>query len=223
MKRDTFAGILLIAGSLVGMLVMMLHPTARDLMSQENFARLATLNAGVHGAALASLPILFLGLLGLARRLGPSDLTTAALVVYGLGAVAIVSAAVASGFVATPMFQRMLSAGAGSRDVYSALLYYTGVVNQGFAKVNVVASSVAILLWSAAILRSRRMARSAGIVGVFIGACVLLAFWAGHLRLDVHGFGIVTFAQSGWLIWVGVLLCRNERERIDQPGMASRA
>jgi len=45
-------------------------------------------------------------------------------------------------------------------------------------------------------------------VGAVIGAGVLLVLLAGYLRLDVHGFGIVTFAQSLWLIWLGVLLCR---------------
>ena len=37
---------------------------------------------------------------------------------------------------------------------------------------------------------------------------ILLALLSGYLRLDVHGFGIVTFSQSIWLIWLGVLLCR---------------
>ena len=46
------------------------------------------------------------------------------------------------------------------------------------------------------------------VVGAVIGAAVLLGCFSGHLRLDVHGFGIVIFAQSGWLIWLGSLLCR---------------
>ena len=41
-----------------------------------------------------------------------------------------------------------------------------------------------------------------------IGALLLAGFFAGHLRVDVHGFGIVTFAQSAWLLWVGALLLR---------------
>ena len=44
--------------------------------------------------------------------------------------------------------------------------------------------------------------------GVFVGAGILLAVLSGHLRLGVHGFGIVVLAQSAWLIWVGGLLCR---------------
>jgi hypothetical protein len=42
-----------------------------------------------------------------------------------------------------------------------------------------------------------------------VGSLVLLFFLAGHLRLDVHGFGIVVLAQSAWFIWVGILLLRD--------------
>lgn len=206
--RDLVGGILLIAGSLAGMVVMVLHPTAHHLIAGEGGEPQAHLNVMVHGLAIASMPVLFMGLLGLARRLGFTDLTLAALVAFGFGAVAVMSAAVASGFVATPLVPKLLAAEGGSRDIYHALLDYTGLINQGFARVYVVAASAAILLWSAGILRGRRMPRAVGIVGALLGTAILIAVISGHLRLDVHGFGAVTFAQSGWMIWIGVLLCR---------------
>jgi hypothetical protein len=33
---------------------------------------------------------------------------------------------------------------------------------------------------------------------------------SGHVRLNVHGFGIVILAEALWLVWVGILLCRND-------------
>lgn len=209
MKRDVSSGILLIVGALAGMLVMSLHPTAHDLLEPGGFARQAHLNAMVHGLALAAVPALFLGLLGLTRRLAWPELGVAALVAYGFGGVAVATAAVASGFVATEVIERMLAAEAGSRDIHRALLAYTGIVNQAFAKVHVVATSVALLLWSAAILKTRLMPRIVGHAGAVVGGAVLLAFFGGHLRLNVHGFGIVVALQAVWLIWVGVLLCRS--------------
>jgi hypothetical protein len=217
-KRDLLSGSLLIAGSLAGMVVMTLHPTGRTVINAENFPGQALLNVTVHSIALAAVPTLFIGLLGLSRRLGPSDLTTAALVVYGFGAVAIMSAAVASGLVATPVIERLLTVPAEARSVYQALLTYTGLLNQGFARVNVVASSVAVLLWSAAIWRSGT-ARAAAVAGALVGAGVLVAFLSGQLPLDAHGFRVVTFAQSIWLIWLGILLCRDGAGR---PGQAGR-
>jgi len=209
MRRDFVSGILLITGSLAGVFALSLHRTSRDLLTSADPARQVHLNALVHGVALAGVPILFLGLLGLARRLKPSNLATAALVSYGFGGMAVLSAAVTSGFVAPAMIEHMRDAEGSARGTYEALLAYSGHVNQGFAAVYVVASSVAILLWSTAIVTSGWMARAAGMVGAVVGVGALLAFFSGHLRLDVHGFGLVTFAQSGWTIWLGILLCRN--------------
>ena len=75
------------------------------------------------------------------------------------------------------------------------------------------------MLWSAAILRSGRISRAAGLAGTVVGAGVFLAFLSGYLRLDVHGFGIMTVTQSGWLIWLGILLCRVGTKRM-QSGLA---
>jgi hypothetical protein len=49
-----------------------------------------------------------------------------------------------------------------------------------------------------------------GFAGLVAGAALLLGIFAGHLRLNVHGFGIVILAEALWLVWVGILLCRND-------------
>ncbi len=208
MKRDVLSGTVLIAGALASMVVMAFHPTGHTPITRENFPSQALLNVTVHSLALVAVPTLFLGLLGLARRLGPSEVTTAALVAYGFGAVAIMSAAVASGLVVTAVVDQVFTGPVEARAMNQVLLTYTHLLNQGFAKVNLVASSVAVLLFSAGIWRSGRLTRAAAVAGTVIGAGLLLAFFFGGLRLDAHGFGIVTFAQSLWLIWLGVLLCR---------------
>ncbi len=208
MRREVSSGILLFASCLAVVLVMGLHPTGHELMDTEAFERLARLNKGIHGVAIAALPTLFVGLLGLWRRLSPSELSTAALVAFGLGVVAGVSAAVASGFVAPVFIERALEAGEGRDGPNHALLTFAGALNQGFAAVYVVATSAAILLWSLSMLRTGRMGRSVASAGIAVGAVFLLLLLAGHLHLGVHGFGMVVFAQSAWLIWIGVLLCR---------------
>jgi len=206
MKREIGSGVLLIAGSLAGVVVMLLHPTAHGLMDRQSGQHLSQLNTVVHGLALAAVPATFLGLVGLWRRLQASDLATTALTAYAWGCIAVMSAAVASGFVAPGVIARIIAA-EGSK-IPDAFLMYTGLWNQGFTKVYVVASSIGIVLFSAAILRTGRVARATGVVGALVGALILLVFFAGRLTLDVHGFGIVTFAQSAWLVWVGILLCR---------------
>jgi len=209
MNRDVASGALLIAGAAAGVVVMGLHPTAHGLMSAESGRHLTQLNVLVHGLALAAVPMVFLGLLGLCRRLGPSDLATAGLVAYGWGCVAVMSAAVASGFVAPEVIARLASEGGATMP--ESLLAYTGLWNKEFAKVNVVATSVAIVLFSATMLRRGRLSRAAGAFGAVAGGVISILFFAGHLTLDLHGFRFVTFAQSAWLVWVGALLCRVNR------------
>jgi len=203
MKRDTVSGTLLIAGALAGLLVMMHHPTGHAMMTGAGDGHMARLNVFVHGLALVMMPVVFLGLLGAARRLAPSELATAALVAFGFGTVAVMGAAIASGFVATDLIVGEGGIGT-SRD---ALLAYTHLWNQGFAHVFVAADSIGILLLSAAILRTGRIGRLAGAVGLVVGAGILIAVAAG-LHLDVHGFGLVTIARSAWLAVLGALLSR---------------
>jgi methionine-rich copper-binding protein CopC len=211
-KRDVFSGAMLIAGSLVFVLVMSLHPTAHEVLGAENATRYAHATLLIHAVALAGVPILFLGLLGLWRRLGAGNLATAALVLWAFASVAVTSAAVASGFVSTAAIQQIIELKEDGSGVYHQLLTFSGWINQGFATVHLVASSIAIVLWSVAILRSSRVQHAAGVAGLIAGASVLALFFAGHIRTDVHGFGVMVLVQSVWMVWVGVLLCRESVE-----------
>ena len=209
-RSDRFPAILLVSGALAGVVVMALHPTAHGLMSPETGPHLMRLNVYVHSLALVTVPALFFGLLALTRRLGATDLSVAAIVAWGFGGVAVTSAAVASGFVAPGVIARIVAK--DGSQVPAAFLLYTGLWNQGFAKVYLVASCAAIVLWSLAILRGASMPRGAAIAGLVLAGAILLAFFAGHLGLDVHGFGIMTLAQAIWLVWIGVAMLREPGE-----------
>jgi hypothetical protein len=207
MRNERAAGILVIAGSLAMLLVMGLHPTAHDLMGPES-AGSARVSIAIHALALAVAPVVFLGLSGASRRLGHPDLATAALVAWGVGVVGVIVAAVASGFVATPLTARIVSSEGATREFFHAQLFVTGLWNQAFARLHVVAHSVGILLFSAAIERSRRLPRPLGFAGFVIGGAVLLGVLSGHVSMDVHGAGLVALAQAVWLIWLGAALWR---------------
>jgi len=207
-SRDPIAGTMLIAGALLGVVVMALHPTGHSLA--EDFQRQAALGSIVHGVAIAGIPVTFLGLLGLWRRLGGTRLATAGLVAYGWAGIAVLSAAVMSGFVSTTMIGRSMRADDESaRTLYHALADLSFQMNQGYAKVFLVASCVAVILFSAGILATRRLASAAGSAGIIIGALLLVLFGVGHLTMDVHGFGAMTVAQALWFVAVGALLCRD--------------
>ena len=205
-RRDVKSGVLLIVVAALGVAVMAFHPTGHGLMDPATATRLTLVNAVVHGTAIATAPILFLAMLGVWRYLGPSDVTTAALVAFGFAAVALMGAAIASGFVAPGVISRIVAA-QGSK-IPDAFLLYTSLWNQGFAKVQAVSSSVGIVLWSVAILRTGRMPSAVGWYGIVIGAAISLLLMAGAFALDIHGFGAVTLAQSAWLAAVGWAVMR---------------
>jgi hypothetical protein len=209
MNDDRLGGLALIAGAVAGLVTMSLHPTGHDLAAPGPFASAAFRNAAVHGLAIASLPVSFLGALALSRRLeSPARLASAALVIYGFALAAVMSAAVVSGFVAPRLVRGMIDAAGPARDGWEMLLDYNYFLNQAFARVYVVASFAAIFLWSLAIVRGRVLAAAVGVYGLVMAPVAVLAVASGHVRLGVHGFGLIMLVQALWLAAAGVLLLR---------------
>jgi hypothetical protein len=209
MTDDRVSGLALIAGSMAGIVTMSLHPTGRDLFLPGQFATMTKMAVATHAVALISLPVMFLGTLGLSRRLSfDNRLVLAAIVTYGFATVAEMNAAVMSGLVNTSIARQIAGTVPESSGGWRLLFNYTGYLNQSFALVLVVASSAAIVLWSAAIVRGRVLARGVGIYGCILGPVTVIAVFSGHLRLDVHGFGLIVLGQALWFIIVGALLFR---------------
>jgi len=209
MTDERMSGIALIAGSIASIITMALHPTGHQVLTPGSSKAILQLAVAVHALALLSLPVLFAGAAGLSKYLARAGrLAFAALTFYGFATVAVMNAAVFSGFVATGVAHRILEGGSLASDPWQTLFRYTGDLNQGFALVFVVASSVAILLWSIALLRGGFAQRASALYGCFIASVTMLAVLSGHIRLNVHGFGAIILAQSVWFVWMGIHLLR---------------
>ncbi len=208
MTDDRKSGIALITGMAGTIITMALHPTGQDLASG-HAASMMQLNVAVHTLALVCVPILFLGALGLTQRLAsPNRLALSGLVLFGFAEVAVMIAASASGLIAPGLFRHMSGADPAAADAWRAVMALNGHLNQAFALIFTVASSVAIVLWSAAILKTSTFARALGIYGCILGPLTILGVLSGHIRLNVHGFGLVVLGQAIWFVTAGVLLCR---------------
>lgn len=210
-QRERLGGAAMIAGAAMGLVTMAFHPTGHAIL-RDATGMAARVSAGVHALALAALPVAFYGALALTRRLAPrSALAELALAFHGAGAVATMLAAVASGFLSTDLLVRAAGEAGAAREATLALVAYSGAFNQAFARTLVGMASVAILLWSIGILRTRLLGRAAGLLGTVVAAATLALLLAGRLRLDVHGFGAVVLAQAVWLVLVGTELLRGAR------------
>src|SRR5208283_4484520 len=196
----------------IGLIITMaFHPTGHDLLVPGQFDHVVRLVVGVHTLALVCIPIMFMGVLGLYRRLdSPDRLSLCAAVTYGFACVAGMNAGAFSGFVASGAARHMAEAAPASEtaNLWSALFSYTGSLNQAFALLFVVASSAALVLWSVSILRNGVFDRGVGVYGCVLGPLTVVAVSSGHLRLNVHGFGMVVVGQAIWFVIVGMSLCR---------------
>jgi hypothetical protein len=207
MTYERMSGIALITGSVATIITMALHPTGQQVLAPGGSHSTIQLGVAVHALALMSLPVLFMGAAGLSKRLAASGkLSFAAMTFYGFALVAVMNAAAMSGLVASDIARRIVDNGGAGTDLWLALFRYTGELNQAFALMFVVASAIAIVLWSAAVRTSGFPARGTAMYGYVAGPVMIVAVVSGHVRLDVHGFGAIMLAQAVWMILIGARL-----------------
>lgn len=198
----------MITAAVAGITVMAVHPTSHELLTPGKFTMVAALGEAVHIFAIITTTIAFLGALALARYLdSPNRLAMSALAIYGFAAVAIAIAGTLSGLVAIPVLQKLVDQPQSAAQ-WHGFAEYSGLLNQAFARIYTILTSIAIALWSVAIVRSRKLPRAAGIYGLVIAPVIFLVVASGHVRLDVHGFGAMVLLQAIWSIAVGAALYR---------------
>jgi hypothetical protein len=215
MTNDRLSGLALIAGSAGVIITLSLHPSGRGLLAPETFEAEARKLIAVHSLALACLPIWFLGACGLAQRVGSggdSDhrFGVAGLVLYGFAMVAMMTGVVFDGLITPGLARQILNTSGSVGQGWRIAFNYNGMVDQAFVRVFVAASSVAIGLWSALIVRSAALARAVGIYGCILGAATVIALLSGQLDRYVHLFSMAIVGQALWFVIAGVLLCRIE-------------
>jgi hypothetical protein len=211
MTDDRRVGVALIAGSAGMIITMIFHPTGK--VGPGGVESMVRMLVGVHSLALASLPVLFVGAWGLSRRVASANRPAmTALVLYAFAMVAVMNAAVFDGLVAPNLIRQIVlthdTATPGTSEGWRLAFNYNSYLNQAFARLYAVASSMAIVLWSVVIVRGHALGWGVGIYGCILGPITVIGVVSGLLNPDVHGFGLLIFGQALWFIVVGVQLCR---------------
>ena len=204
------AGIVLVAATLLSILMMAHHPSAstHDPASlAADIASTATLSRVVHGVLIALIGFELYAFVVFAGRLAAGrSAARAGVVAYAIGSGAMIGAALISGFVVSSLGIYYAGVADPAPFVDFARLSMTG--NQALAKLGVIATSAAIVLWAIALLHDSKRARWLAIVGLATGLAPALALLAGWIRLDVHGMLIVVIAQALWNLAAGTELIR---------------
>jgi hypothetical protein len=188
-------------------ITMISHPGGK--ISPAEIDHVARMLIGVHSLAIASIPVIFLGAWGMSRRIAGADrLAWAGLTLYALASIAVMNAAVCDGLLAPNLIRQIVSATPETRDGWRLVMNYNFQMNQAFARVYAVASSLAVVLWAVSILRNRTLGRGVGIYGVVLGAVTVAGIFSGFLTPDRHGFGMLIFGQAIWFLIVAPGLWR---------------
>jgi hypothetical protein len=205
MTDNRKSGIALIAGSIGGIVTIAIHPTGVHTPGQ--LEHLAVVSAIAHSLAMISFLILVLGAFGLTQRLAaPDRLAFSALIVYLFAAVAVLIATAVSGFIIPNILRHMVRDGVAAAPQYHIVIDSIFQINQAFSQIFTVATSIAVALWSISALRHGGASRSIAIYGCIIAPLLILGICVGHLKLNVHGMGVVVLAQAIWFIVVGIQL-----------------
>jgi hypothetical protein len=188
-------------------ITMISHPGGK--ISPAEIDHVARMLIGVHSLAIASIPVIFLGAWGMSRRIGGADrLAWAGLMLYALAGIAVMNAAVCDGLLAPNLIRQIVSATPETRDGWRLVMNYNFQMNQAFARVYAVASSLAVVLWALSISRNRTLGRGVGVYGVVLGAVTVAGIFSGFLTPDRHGFGMLIFGQAIWFLIVAAGLWR---------------
>ncbi len=182
-------------------ITMAIHPGGR--IGPAEVEHMARMLIGVHMLALVSIPVIFMGAWGMARRIGGADrLAWAGLVIFALASIAVMIAAVFDGLMAPAIMRKIVATPAEGREVWQTLMNFNFQMNQAFARVYSVGSSLAVLLWSAEILKGKALRMGIGIYGVLIGVATVGGIVSGFLTPDKHGFGLLILGQAIWFVAV---------------------
>jgi hypothetical protein len=188
-------------------ITMAIHPGGK--IGPAEVEHMARMLIGVHTLALLSIPVTFLGAWGMTRRIGGADrLAWVGLVIFALSSIAVMNAAVFDGLMAPVLMRKIVAATAETRDMWQTLMSFNFQMNQAFARVYAVGSSLALVLWSVSILRYRALGRGVGVYGVVLGVATAAGICSGFLTPDKHGFGMLIFGQAIWFLLVASALWR---------------
>jgi hypothetical protein len=220
MIDDRYSGVALILGSAGIIITLALHPSDRGLFQPDTFQSAARTLMAVHSIALFSFPILFVGAYGLSRRLSPLPNTfpfaLSGLVFYSFALASMMIGVAFDGLVSPGLAKQIISTTGSIGQGWRIAFNYNSLVDQAFVRVFVMGSSIAVLLWSASILRTK-LSRGSGIFGFILGVGTIAAQLTGAMDRAPHTFLMVLVAQALWFTILGVILSRTPQIRREQP------
>ncbi|HEX3467381.1 MAG TPA: hypothetical protein VHT05_04815 [Candidatus Elarobacter sp.] len=207
------AGAVLAIAALASIFVLAHHPTGghRQVAALvAEIVRFAPQDQAVHGAMIALVAGLLFALTVFSLRRGLRDqLVLAALIAYAIGVLALTGAALVDGFIVPSVSAAYATDVSTAAAEAVALLRLCFAAIQAATGLGLVAQSVAIVLWSAGLVRSAGWTRVVGVLGL-PAALYPPALLAMHGAITAHMLVGLVAAQAIWYLGVAVLLLRRD-------------
>lgn len=186
------AGAVLAGAAIMTIVMMANHPTS---------AHAGPVGGIVHGMMILLLGLMSWGFANFALGLGARrGVVLAAIIAYAVSLFAHVGAATINGFVVPGMAARHVT----NHDLYAL----TWEANQALARLGVMATGLAYVLWSINLLRRGRAARLLGFAGLAAGSVPAALILGGVISMNVPGAILVYSLHAAWSVLVGAMLWR---------------
>jgi hypothetical protein len=202
--------LILISAALASVTAAAHHPVIKAHGRDDLFAQIresAVADRFVHGALIVCTIALLFALFRFAQRLGIQRATVLlGLISYVFGAAAMINAALIDGFLAPEIGSTYLQAASTTADDGIVLLRLCSIAIQVFTKTGIIAISVAILLWSASLIRAGRGPLLAAVVGVAVVLSQVYVFMHGGPTITAHTIVPIVVAIAVWYFAIGLLL-----------------
>ena len=205
-KLEKAAGLSLLIGSFLMFVTMILHPVGGSI---EHIVKVRTMGTIAHSIALLSIPFTWVGFRGITKRLSDAPFfsqTAYAFVTFALLAVMI--AAALNGLVLTGFVGRYADASPEVIESIKPLLYFNGALNHAFDYIFMAGICISVLLWSIAILKTRKFTMWLGWFGIILSVLATSMWIVGFVFVDLHGFRIFVFGTVAWIVAAGIGLVR---------------
>jgi len=205
------AGVAIAVAALLTLISIAHHPTVHALKPAEAIpaiVAMAPMDRLVHAIVIAAMAAQLFGfaIYSLRRGLWRQSII-GALIAYSIGAAAIVAAALIDGFLVSGLAERYAAGGTAALTFGAAILQTCALAIQIATKLGLIATSIAIVLWSIDLIPTPGALRAIGIFGVVAGiAGIALTAVGGYL--NPHSLLVIEAIAAFWNLAIATLLVR---------------
>ena len=216
-RTPKYLGLLLGLISIVSIFVILHHPSiaAHDVQQQINeMIRESPENALVHGSLIMFVILISFCLTAYAQLVGLNYVFVLfGLLIYWLGTLAMITAALMSGFVGPDLAEIYNETSEDKLLVFVGLKQLSWLINQSFANLGAICWCVAMCFWGVHLYIQQAqivITRLFAVASFIAGAGVVLSFSLGWLSLNVFGMTLVLVIVSIWQLGIAWLLFKHQ-------------